>query len=347
MTCNAVDIQHPKKYSTEQMLDQALTGNVTAPSGNGLNSIIIEDPAVQAAMQPWIEMECYQLSQGAQLSQMDSLDFGNQQIVRETQQAAIQKQGIMPTNLCTISYCTFDPKMRFSELSLVNDQTLFFMPECTEFDIYVPAGVQTAYISFNQDDFLSGAQVLNPAVWESMPKQLFTFDAGQQAGLKNTVNRWLKMAETNLALNSFENQNLMESMLLQDILQVTATADIDQSRPSIAERTRALKLCREARFFIEDSLLSDIVPTIVDICKLLGVSERTLQYAFRSYVDMPPVTYLRLCRLHRVRATLQSSDPQGTTVTAISMRYGFLHLSRFALEYRQLFNETPSATLAS
>ncbi|WEJ63778.1 helix-turn-helix domain-containing protein [Thiomicrorhabdus lithotrophica] len=93
--------------------------------------------------------------------------------------------------------------------------------------------------------------------------------------------------------------------------------------------------------------MSDIVPTIVDTCKVVGVSERTLQYAFRSYVDMPPVTYLRLCRLHRVRTILKDSDPQATTVTDIAMRYGFLHLGRFALEYRQLFNETPSATLAS
>jgi len=347
MTGKTVDIQKPQEASTAQIADQVLTGGITAPSGSGLNSAVIEDPAVQAAMQPWVEMECYQLSRGEQLSQMDCLDFGNQQIVRESQHAAIQKQGVMPSNLCTISYCTPDPKARFSELNTVNSDTVFFLPESTEFDIYIPQGLQTAYICFNQDEFLSGAQALNPARWENVPKQLLTIESTQQSLLKETVNRWLKMAETNVIQSSLIDQKLIRKMLLQDILQITATKTCGDWRPLRSERNRALHLCQEARAFIEGSLMSDIVPTIVDTCKVLGVSERTLQYAFRSYVDMSPLAYLRLCRLHRVRATLKASDPQNTTVTAIAMRYGFLHLGRFALEYRQLFNETPSATLAS
>ena len=309
-------------------------------------SIDIEEPAIQATMQPWVEMECYQLSPGKLLTQMDILDIGSEQIVRESQQAAVQKQGIMPSNLCTISYCTPDPKFRFSELSAINDDTVFFMPENTEFDIYVPAGVQTAYISFNQEEFLSAARALNPEGWDCSPQQLLTIDTSQKVALKDTVNRWLKVAESNVTISTATDTDLMRKMLLQDILQVTATTTAEQFQPPSAEKRRALHLCRMARAFIDDSLTSDIVPTIIDICKSVGVSERTLQYAFRAYVDISPLMYIRMCRLNRVRAILRTSDPQTTTVTAIAMQFGFLHLSRFALEYRQLFNETPSTTLA-
>lgn len=62
---------------------------------------------------------------------------------------------------------------------------------------------------------------------------------------------------------------------------------------------------------------------------------------------MSPVAYLRICRLNRVRTTLAASDPQETTITNVAMRFGFLHLGRFAGDYKRMFGETPSETLAS
>ena len=311
------------------------------------SSTIIQDPDVQASMQSWIEMECYQLSRGNQLAQMDCLDLGGQQLVRETQTTSVQKLGCTPANLCTISYCTPDPKSRFSEYGMVNDETVFFMPENTEFDIYVPAGAQTSYVSLNQDDFLNGAQALNPEKWDKAPQELLIMNSTKQQSIKEVMNRWLCISEKNHVKNLPVCPNLMNRMLLQDILQATTNFDVGHARPTIMERKRAFNLCQKVRAFIDENLASDMVPTIVDICNAIGISERTLQYAFRCYVDMPPLAYLRLCRLHRVREKLKVSDPQSTTVTAIAMQYGFLHLGRFATEYRQLFNELPSKTLAT
>jgi AraC family ethanolamine operon transcriptional activator len=142
--------------------------------------------------------------------------------------------------------------------------------------------------------------------------------------------------------------DLMRRLLLHNILQVaTVSKNADESHVPSVERARAFHICRMARIFVENCLAGDIVPTVVDICKSVSVSERSLQYAFRTYVDLSPLVYLRLCRLNRVRATLRSSHPQITTVTAVAMRFGFLHLGRFAVDYKQIFNESPSATLAS
>jgi hypothetical protein len=46
-----------------------------------------------------------------------------------------------------------------------------------------------------------------------------------------------------------------------------------------------------------------------------------------------------------VRQTLLNPD-SATNVTRTALRYGFLHLGRFAIEYRQAYGESPSATLA-
>ncbi len=83
----------------------------------------------------------------------------------------------------------------------------------------------------------------------------------------------------------------------------------------------------------------------VDLARKTGVSARALQKAFQRAMQPPPMTYLRRLRLHEARAELASHNSQTMTVTAVAGRWGFLHLSRFAEQYRQLFGESPSDTL--
>jgi AraC-like DNA-binding protein len=83
-----------------------------------------------------------------------------------------------------------------------------------------------------------------------------------------------------------------------------------------------------------------------DLCRALRLSRRTLQRAFTETLGMGPARYLTLRRLAAVRATLRESDPAATTVTETAIRHGFWELGRFARDYRRLFGEHPSQTLA-
>jgi AraC family ethanolamine operon transcriptional activator len=86
-------------------------------------------------------------------------------------------------------------------------------------------------------------------------------------------------------------------------------------------------------------------PSIPALCSLAGVSERTLEYAFREHFGMTPARYVKLRRLNRVRRELEAAAPEGSSVTAVALRSGFFDLGRFAGEYRALFRERPSETL--
>jgi transcriptional regulator GlxA family with amidase domain len=85
--------------------------------------------------------------------------------------------------------------------------------------------------------------------------------------------------------------------------------------------------------------------TVADLAGIAGVSVRSLQENFRRHVGMPPMTYLRQLRLARVHEHLREADPAAHTVTQIAYRYGFVHLGRFAAEYRIRYGVTPSETL--
>ncbi|ORW28083.1 hypothetical protein AWB91_02420 [Mycobacterium paraense] len=86
--------------------------------------------------------------------------------------------------------------------------------------------------------------------------------------------------------------------------------------------------------------------TTAALARATGVSPRALQKAFAKSGELPPMTYLRHLRLHRVRAELaDASRTRSRAVTTVASRWGFVHLGRFAQQYRQLFGEAPSQTL--
>ncbi len=84
---------------------------------------------------------------------------------------------------------------------------------------------------------------------------------------------------------------------------------------------------------------------VKDLCQAAGVSERTLEYAFRAELGLAPTAYLTRLRLHRVRESLLRANPAHTTVTREALRWGFWHFGEFARAYRECFQELPSDTL--
>lgn len=84
---------------------------------------------------------------------------------------------------------------------------------------------------------------------------------------------------------------------------------------------------------------------MLDICRALNVSRRTLQYSFAEIYGIAPLAYLRRVRLNRARCDLSTAADDRGSVTTVATQWGFMHLGRFSLDYRQLFGELPSDTL--
>jgi AraC-like DNA-binding protein len=80
-----------------------------------------------------------------------------------------------------------------------------------------------------------------------------------------------------------------------------------------------------------------------EICAAIKVEERLLRICCAQFLRLSPLNYQRLRRLNLVRKALQGATP--SSVGAIARRYGFTELGRFAVMYRAVFGEMPSATL--
>ena len=99
---------------------------------------------------------------------------------------------------------------------------------------------------------------------------------------------------------------------------------------------------RHAIRYVESS---DKPVTALELALAAGVSQRTLEYAFREKLEMTPAAYLRIYRLNAAHRELLAADPEASTVTSIALKWGFSHPGRFSSIHRKMFNEAPSEAL--
>jgi AraC-like DNA-binding protein len=75
-----------------------------------------------------------------------------------------------------------------------------------------------------------------------------------------------------------------------------------------------------------------------------GVSARTLFEGFRRFRGVSPMAALKAVRLDAVNDELEAADPSAS-VTGVALKWGFVHLGRFAQDYRRRVGRLPSETL--
>ena len=81
------------------------------------------------------------------------------------------------------------------------------------------------------------------------------------------------------------------------------------------------------------------------VSRALGVAERTLREHCVQQTGMGPKKYQYLQRMYHAHRALRQADPTMTTVTSVAFNCGFGHLGRFSVGYKEIFGESPSATL--
>ena len=132
----------------------------------------------------------------------------------------------------------------------------------------------------------------------------------------------------------------LEQALIEAMVRCLARQDDHQT--SVARGQHAIVMRRFRRVLEENAERPFFIP---EICQAIRVSERTLRVCCHQHVGMSPKRYLLLRRMHMIRRALRERAASATTVTEVAMQHGFWQLGRFAVEYRALFGESPSATM--
>lgn len=117
-------------------------------------------------------------------------------------------------------------------------------------------------------------------------------------------------------------------------------------RDAVARRPGELVLSRAQNLeaWIDAHLHEPI--TMGTLCRMSGVGERCLQKSFLYRRGISPMRFVAERRLLAAHQWLADAS-HAATVTEAALRFGFSHLGRFSVSYRQAIGESPSQTLAA
>ncbi|MFI9626596.1 AraC family transcriptional regulator [Streptomyces sp. NPDC052042] len=218
-------------------------------------------------------------------------------------------------------------------LSPVQTNRVFWSPEAEQLILKIPRTSLEAHLS----------DLLGKPVTE-----VIDFDFGLD--LTTSSGRALLRAVQFLATELDKPAGLAEMPLAREQLEAyVLTSLLHAGRHQFSdaltgnEDVRRLGRLSSVVSYIEEHADSEITPEI--LARIGCVSVRTLHAAFQEQLGESPMAYVRRIRLSKARSELLRSDPQKIRVSDVAMRWGFFHQSRFAQQYRDQFNELPSATL--
>ncbi len=135
----------------------------------------------------------------------------------------------------------------------------------------------------------------------------------------------------------------MQVDLIENLLAAIGTANVFQPGRSDRTRQRQSLVVRTAEEYALSQKGANLYVT--DLCRVTGVGERALEYAFKQIMGQTPVAFLVRLRLTRVRHVLMAAAPGSTTIAIEALRWGFGHFGEFARAYNDYFGELPSDTL--
>ena len=132
----------------------------------------------------------------------------------------------------------------------------------------------------------------------------------------------------------------LEQALLQPM--ILCMGQGEAQKESIPRGRRAI-IAKRFEATVDDNFDTPLL--VPDLCRMIGVPGRTLRALCQEQLGMSPQRFLALRRLHLTRRALLWSDHRSMTVTDIVTSHGVWELGRFAVAYKSLFGESPSATL--
>ena len=213
---------------------------------------------------------------------------------------------------------------------------------------YVRRGrdIEALVLFFERDDFLDAVSAWTgrePKPWRQQFGRPLPL-AGSALTLPGALNATLRMLEhhpealaTPTACNSFVET------LTGKIIEAQETSGFAGEKPTRSLLSRS-RIVQRADEYVQACLHGHV--SKLALCRAIGVSARSLDYAFRDICGMTMSQYLKVHRLRLARRLLHRGNSRIASVKQCALDAGFLQLGRFSVDYRQFFGESPSRTLS-
>lgn len=156
------------------------------------------------------------------------------------------------------------------------------------------------------------------------------------------IGQCIRAAEENPVALEFEQaRKALRDDLLEYLFCLLIDAEPPRRQPDVTRYTYTDIVNRSRQYL----LATPNEPTgVLELSRRLRVSRRTLQTAFLEVAGVTPHVYLRAIRLSSVRRLLLQNSVERLGIRDAAARWGFVHMGKFAAEYRTMFGYLPSDT---
>jgi len=313
--------------------------------GSQIHSRYLFDVDEQArSLSGWTQ-EYQQLSCGNYAGSVLSLDLPEMELLVESTNRQLHQRGQIPENSIVLAFALnangdgrisgkkFDKN---TMIVLTNEHELDFRTpdELIAAALVVDIRTLTQYFpAFDGTSPLDSAMqncfaAIEPAILDRLRNYI------------NAIFSELQLGQIDLSYPAA--RKVFYNELIGNFLQTLESLNsVDQTIPrSALMRLKTVnKAIEHMRSHMEEAI------SIIDVCAVLHVEQRVLNYCFQEVIGMSPISYLKYLRLNKVRRELLRVSSASCNIGNIAASSGFWHLSRFSNEYRKLFGELPSNTV--
>ena len=190
----------------------------------------------------------------------------------------------------------------------------------TEHDYIVPAGLDSLVIHIDRALLENLGLRLSTTVEKKLP----------MVSLRTLANECREVTKFIMQLSTTQNNEALQKKLRNSILLRLQEAMAPWARTSTQDNFFAPYASRDYLLFKRaENLILEMGlgkrPSISYLADRLGVSKRSLYYAFKKWVGMGPNTFFEVMRLHHVRDRLLAGKPSTSNVTNAAKELGFTH----------------------
>ncbi|RBW63023.1 helix-turn-helix transcriptional regulator [Ruegeria sp. A3M17] len=297
--------------------------------------VTLRDPNQAEEITPW-QMNFRQIEPGELQTRLTVVGDETFSVTEIALSLAVHQQGIPPAGTLTFGRATEDRLHRWQGRKSQRSQLLSF-GTINGFDSVSHAGFIGNVLSFDDCYLEKMSDELRLELPEAM-RSAGQFEAG------GSVSDLIKVDQLLVAIKRdpkiLQGDDARDTLALLVLLLAT-NATIHEDKSRLRHRLATLKLSMGLMETYADEPLA-----IGEICRLARCSWRTLDRVFKEEFGIGPKAYYMRLRLGRARADLLSAKDNKSVVDVANF-WGFWHMGQFARDYKKMYGELPSSTLAS
>ena len=189
--------------------------------------------------------------------------------------------------------------------------------------------------------------LLSETMWQKsrQPQQaIFAGQALRIRSMRQKVLHYFQAPELfSSVLGDHSAQALLKNLILDELRMILLATECDKKHEQPIRRSRRYRTFSRALAFIEKNHKDPF--NIPQICAQIGTSPRTLQLTFQELTGHSPYHYILSRKLHAIQQELVNLNNVTNPIFQIAEKYGLQHAGRFGQQYKQMFAESPSATV--